>query len=223
LLIITHSTFLIITVLDYNLTDKMIPGLAIDIDETLSWTIGYWVGTMQKLFGNPENLSQNQLIAKYRYTQNVPYWQTKEAEAWMEEQRFSNELQTKLPLIDGANTYLTKISKIIPISAYTTTRPDKVKDGTQKWLEQNNFPKAEIICRPSELPFNKGDEWKAKFIKENNSRFIGVIDDKPQIAELLGEEYNGTIFLYEHANVNNQSNVISCKDWKTIYEKVKEM
>jgi hypothetical protein len=201
----------------------MINGLAVDIDETLSWTIGYWVKTMQKMFGNPEKLSIKELIAKYRYTQNVPYWQTKEANDWIGKQRFSNELQTKLPLIEGANTYLNKISEIVPISAYTTTRPDKVKAGTKKWLDKYNFPKAELICRPLEIPFEKGDEWKAKFIKKNEKIFIGVIDDNPKITENLGEDYNGKIFLYAHKNVNNQSNVISCEDWKTIYEKVKDI
>ena len=32
-------------------------GLALDIDETLAWTIGAWVERMQVLFGNPEKLS----------------------------------------------------------------------------------------------------------------------------------------------------------------------
>ena len=31
-------------------------GLGVDIDETLSWTVGRWAKEMQKLFGNPENL-----------------------------------------------------------------------------------------------------------------------------------------------------------------------
>lgn len=57
----------------YELKQKLISenrkGIALDIDETLSWTIGYWVEKMQELFGNPENLTVRQLIEKYRYTQ----------------------------------------------------------------------------------------------------------------------------------------------------------
>ena len=88
-------------------------GLAVDIDETLSWTIGYWVEQMQKEFGNPENLTVTELVKKYRYTQNVPYWQSKEALDWMEYHRNSNEVQEKLPLIEGSPVILNKISKII--------------------------------------------------------------------------------------------------------------
>lgn len=78
-------------------------GLVLDIDETLSWTIGYWVQEMQKNFGNPENLSINDLILKYRYTQNVPYWQTSEALEWMENARENDLLQIELPLIKNSN------------------------------------------------------------------------------------------------------------------------
>ena len=52
---------------------RMKSGIAVDIDETLSWTVGYWFKEMIKLFGNPEKLSVKKLISKYRYTQNVPY------------------------------------------------------------------------------------------------------------------------------------------------------
>ena len=39
-------------------------GLGVDIDETLSWTVGHWVKEMQKLFGNPEGLSVKELVDK---------------------------------------------------------------------------------------------------------------------------------------------------------------
>jgi len=38
-------------------------------DETLSWTIGYWIEEMQNKFGNPENLTVKEMVEKYRYTQ----------------------------------------------------------------------------------------------------------------------------------------------------------
>lgn len=37
-------------------------GLALDIDETLSFTLGTWISEMQRLFGNPENLTAKDLI-----------------------------------------------------------------------------------------------------------------------------------------------------------------
>ena len=36
-------------------------GLVIDLDETLSWTIYYMAGELAKLYGNPQNLSVEEL------------------------------------------------------------------------------------------------------------------------------------------------------------------
>ncbi|MEK6938837.1 MAG: hypothetical protein AABX04_07395, partial [Nanoarchaeota archaeon] len=60
-------------------------GLACDLDETCCDTVFYWITKMQKIFGNPENLVAEKMVEKYQYVQNVPYWQTPEAEAWVKE------------------------------------------------------------------------------------------------------------------------------------------
>ena len=54
-------------------------GLALDIDETLSSTNRFWIQTLTEKFGNPENLSCEEIVSMYRYTQNVPFWQTDHA------------------------------------------------------------------------------------------------------------------------------------------------
>jgi len=141
------------------------PGLAVDIDETLSWTIGYWVERLQKLFGNPEGLSVSELIKKYRYTQNVPYWQSAEAIEWMDKHRGSNEVQEELPIIEGSSVFLNKISEVIPISVYLTIRPKKVISGTKSWLDKHNFPKAPVVCCPDEVPFEDKISGKPNFSK----------------------------------------------------------
>lgn len=197
-------------------------GIALDIDETLSYTIGYWVSEMQRLFGNPENLSVEELVAKYRYTQNVPYWQTQEALAWAEAHRNSNEIQIKLPLIKGADVYVKKINEIVPIVAYISIRPDVVIDGTQTWLDMYGFPKAPIICRPSSIPTEKGSEWKAKVLEELYPKVKGIIDDNNSVLKFLKKDYRGIIFLYDHKQaVSSPLNTIHCKDWQDVYSNVK--
>lgn len=143
--------------LHQQLQSENIKGLALDIDETLSWTLYHWISEMQKHFGNPENLTIKQLIAKYRYTQNVPYWQTEEALQWMESNRHSDELQERLPLIEGADQAVQRINHIIPIVAYITTRPNTVITGTKQWLDKHNFPEAPIITRPPYVEHNQGN------------------------------------------------------------------
>ena len=198
-------------------------GLGVDIDETLSWTVGHWVKEMQKLFGNPEDLSVKQIVDKYSYTQRVPYWQSKEALNWMEEKRNSNEFQKELPLIENSNHFLNKINKIIPIAAYITIRPESVSVGTKHWLQKNNFPLAPIISRPDSIPTKYGNKWKAKVLENLYPRIIGFIDDSSEVIESLSREYKGVAFHYNKIPLKTQLKVVNCKDWKTIYQEVKKL
>jgi len=196
-------------------------GLGVDIDETLSWTVGHWVKEMQKLFGNPEDLSVKEMVDKYSYTQNVPYWQSEDALRWMEEKRNSDEFQKEMPLIENSNHFLNKIDKIVPIVAYITIRPESVERGTKHWLQKNNFPEAPIIFRPNNIPTKEGNKWKAKVIEKLYPKIIGFIDDSPNVIGSLSKNYKGTIFHYNKIPVKTKLNVINCKNWKTIYEQVK--
>lgn len=210
----------------YQLKSELIkqkkPGIALDIDETLSWTIGWWVEKMQEIFGNPEKLTVPQLIKKYRYTNNVPYWQSEEALKWMEDQRTSNSLQEQLPLIADANKIANEINKRIPIVAYITTRPDSVISGTYAWLEKHGFPKAPVIARPRYVEASKGNMWKADVLNYLYPQVAGIIDDNPGLVDHMSAEYKGTIYLYdntEHARTDIK--VVPCANWQEVKEKIK--
>ncbi|MGV8171822.1 MAG: hypothetical protein ACP5OA_03970 [Candidatus Woesearchaeota archaeon] len=197
-------------------------GLALDIDETLSYTIGYWVSEMQRLFGNPENLSVDEIVEKYRYAQNVPYWQTPEALAWTEAQRNSDGLQTRLPLIKDADLYVRKINEIVPIVAYISIRPEIVINGTKTWLDMYGFPKAPIICRPKGVPIEYGSEWKARVLEKLYPKVVGIIDDNSSVLKFLDKDYKGVIFLYDHKqSVVSNTNIFHCEDWSKVYDTVK--
>lgn len=197
-------------------------GLAVDIDETLSWTIGYWVKQMQEKFGNPENLSIKEIIEKYRYAQNVPYWQSDEVLEWIDEKIHSNECQEELPLIEGANVYLNKIKRIVNISAYITIRPEAVLAGTQKWLDKHDFPQAPIICKPGDIERENGNKWKAGVLEKLYPNVLGIIDDNAKLLEYFKEDYKGIIFLYDHTADDSKFNVVPCKHWLNVYEQVKK-
>ena len=205
-----------------NLKNKIVKGLALDIDETLSWTISYWVEKLQDKFGNPENLSVQEITEKYRFTQNVPYWQTKEALDWMEKARKSNEIQEILPLIEGSNKVVDKINKIIPIAAYVTIRSESVIPGTRKWLNKHGFPDAPVIAKPELISIEKGSKWKAQALKYLYPQIIGIIDDNPSIIDYLGEDYKGYVFLYDNIDHPKISRaIIPCKTWEDVYIKVR--
>ena len=198
-------------------------GIGVDIDETLAFTALHWMTELQRLFGNPENLSPQGIIDKYIYAQNVPYWQTEEALKWMEEKRHSNEFQKNLPLIENSNHFLNKISKIIPISAYITIRPEVVREGTEHWLMKHGFPKAPIILKPNSVLFREGNKWKAKVIEDLFPNLVGFIDDNLNLVNSFSNKYKGIIFFYNKKEIKSDLNLIQCKDWEQVYKEVKQV
>ncbi len=201
----------------------MLQGLALDIDETLSKTNIFWIESLSELFGNPENLTPKELAAKYRYTQNVPYWQSQEALDWMESARNSNNFQEQIPLIEDAHHTVQKINTIIPIIAYLTARPISVADGTQRWLDRHGFPKAQLITRPNEVPSSDGNLWKAKVLQDMYPDVIGIVDDNSLLVDNLSSDYKGVVFLYD--NIQHQRKdikVIPCEHWDDVYTAVLE-
>lgn len=201
------------------------PGLALDIDETLSWTLGYWIKEMQERFGNPENLSLHDLIAKYRYTQNVPYWQTKEAEEWMEKMRGSNNFQTEFEPMPSAIQSVQELNNIVPVIKYLTVRPETVLNGTKIWLKKHGFPEAEVIARPTNVPHAEGNKWKAIKLVELYPHVQGIVDDNAGLLQFLPADYKGHVFLYTHTTIpdNPLENVYTCPDWKSVVQQVEKV
>lgn len=197
-------------------------GLAVDIDETLSFTLGYWFTEMARLFGNPENLSLEEMIKKYRYSKNVPYWQSPEAQQWMEAQRENNELQTRLEVLDHADEYLREVATIRPVVAYITIRPASVLKGTMGWLKMHNFPEAVVIARPNFVSHNEGNAWKAAVLEYLYPAVDSMIDDNSEVLKYLPADYQGKFFLYateEYALTKHA--VFCCPTWKEVLHNIK--
>ena len=190
-------------------------GLALDIDETLSATNRFWIRELAERFGNPDNLSHDEIIARYRYTQHVPFWQAPEALAWMEEARNSDDIQEALPLIENANHIVEQLQKIVPIAGYVTARPQQVRSGTLKWLARHNFPHAPLIMRPEGMEYTDGNKWKAELLASLHPNVWGIIDDNPGLIPHLPSDYKGTIFLYDHEGIGETSvNVVAVQKWE---------
>jgi hypothetical protein len=201
-----------------KLIDEKKEGLILDIDETLSWTIGYWVCEMQKHFGNPENLSIKNLIKRYHYTQNVPYWQTPKALEWMENARENDLLQEELSLIENSNDMVQKINQIIPIVGYLTIRPQSVLSGTTHWLNKHNFPSEPIITRPKDVISSEGNIWKAEVLHFLYPQVVGIVDDNPSVVEKLPSDYKGTVYFYDNDKCMREDiNIIPCKTWSDVH------
>lgn len=194
-----------------------INGLALDIDETLSFTIGFMIKSLMEGLGNPENLTIEEIIKKYKHTDKIPYWQGEKAEEILENIRNSNLVQLDLPLIKNADSTVNKINKMVPVSAYITVRPKIIAQGTKLWLQKNKFPMVTVITKPDNVLRKEGNKWKAKVLEYLYPEILGIVDDNPDLAKYLSKNYKGTVFLYNNTEVLNKDvRVIICKDWKTV-------
>lgn len=196
-------------------------GIAVDIDETLSLTnINLFILVNEK-FSNSENLSWSELKDKYRYTFNVPGWNSEEVRSFVNNICEDNDAQLEIDLIHESNTILKKIHEIIPVVAYISTRPEVIEKSTREWLKKHNFPEAPLILRPMSVTSGKNSHaWKASVLKELYPNVLGIIDDNPKLPESLGSDYKGVVFLYDHEEIESEANVISCLTWDDVYTNV---
>jgi hypothetical protein len=198
------------------------PGIALDIDDTLAATFKFFIGKVQARFGNPESLTTEQVIEKYKIMPNISYWQTPEIKQWLVEQGSQSGIQEELPVLDNAKEIVEKINSILPVRMYITSRPTTVVEGTTRWLDKNGFPKAEVITRPLSKLKIDGNAWKAAVLQEKFPSISAIIDDNPEIVRALGESYKGIIYLF--GNLYGESpeafktitNVRICATWNEV-------
>lgn len=209
-----------------ELKRRGVRGLALDIDETLSYTNTHWFEYMINFY-QPETLTKEEIIAKYQFVEEVPDWQTEEARKYMEETLHSNDFNETIPLIENADKAVRDINKIIPIVAYITARPATVIEGTLKWFEKHNFPKAELITRPSKISledFNANkNRWKARVLEFLYPEVMGIVDDNKILAnELEAIKYKGKLYLYggEGKEFKNHDNLIVCPTWQDVLKAI---
>ncbi len=200
-----------------------IKGLALDIDETLSFTIGFLIEKLVEKVGNPENLTVKEIARKYRHTDNVPYWQNNEAKKVVDEFNKSADSFRGLPLIENSNKTIQEINKIIPIVAYITARSYIAFNETKFWLKKHGFPEARIITRPKNIEREMGNKWKAKVLEYLYPQVVGIVDDNPGLTKYFGKKYKGVIYLYDVVEAERKDiNVVPCENWEMVAKKVKE-
>ena len=215
------------------LAEKNIHGLALDIDDTLAGTTKLWMKLFQEKFGNPENLTHTEMYEKYRYTDSVPYWESKsgfyELAAELAE---SDAFQESIPLIANANHTLEKPGPKTHIVAYLTARTASTFNSTSNWLKKHGFPNEPIITRPEDHHVKDRNIWKAKVLEQLYPQVIGIVDDNAGLLKELSPQYKGTVYLYDHKHVpemprspkspESTLKVFACRDWQYLYETIQK-
>lgn len=201
------------------------PGIALDIDETLSSTCHVWYSAMLQELGNPENRTLESLIEEFIQNGEIRYWEVEKQNEWIEKNYSDNRIYENIPLIENANHVVEKIDTLIPISCYMTARPEAVRTATKQWLDRHGFPDRPLIMKPNELGIHGHNEWKAKILEQYYPTVRGIIDDNPLLIEALPENYNGTVFLYGKKEYTHETliNIIPCKNWNVIDLEISRM
>lgn len=193
------------------------PGIALDIDDTLSQTAEYCLDQLTKRFGNPANLSLPQIRAQYGMFQHVPQWNNPTAHDFMEELNNSPENLKNFPLLDGVHEALQQLQEKLPIACYLTARSEIMAGHTQEWLDRHGFPAAELICRPNEVSVLEGSKWKAGVLYDLSPHVVGLVDDNVQFPVHLPTDYPGTVYLIGvETHSYAQKNVFACPTWADV-------
>lgn len=212
--------------LKQKLESKGLEGLCLDIDDTLSATNLFWANHHIANFGNPEQLSAEDIIKNYRYVSNVPYWgNNAAAERWIVQNcEEPNGRSNTLP-IEGSIEGVRQIGERVPIIAYLTGRTQPVVEGTRAWLEKQTFPDLDIIAQPSQEMFKEmgllsAHEWKARVLEFLYPYVRGIVEDNAHVVTALSSDYQGTVFLFSHETADTDLDVICCPTWKDVVQQV---
>eukprot|EP00959_Pyramimonas_sp_CCMP1952_P121373 2538168-Pyramimonas_sp.AAC.1 len=174
------------------------------------------------MFGNPEGSSIESLVKKYHLAQNVPFWQSEEAFAWMHSQRGSPQAQDGLPVVPGALEGVRSLVALTPVVGYCTVRPASVAANTINWLREIGFPDLPVVSKPVDVPFEEGNAWKGRSLHELWPEVIGIVDDNPKLPTLAGVDYPGWVFLYSHSECKpGYTHAIACPTWPEVITAVK--
>lgn len=211
-----------IVALKHRLKQKRLKGLALDIDDTLARSGDAWIQGVQAKFGNPENLTVEQIKQKYRYSYNAPYWNSPAVRQWEEGVRYNEGWHLALPLIKNANHIVNQVHHLVPVVVYLTARPKALLSATRGWLVKHGFPKAEIVYRPTSVRLPVSLAWKAEVLEYLYPQVSGMVDDHPQLAKDLSKNYRGVLYLYDYHDQapRGDINIVPCKNWNEVLKKI---
>lgn len=197
-------------------------GLALDIDNTIAASAPYWIRKIETVFHIADPLLEADIGTKYRHVADTPYFQNPEIAAWLLIPEHEADVAAITPIM-GAADYVRKIHAVRPILLYLTGRPDVVKDASSRWLFQNGFPDAPVMCRPVESYGSSCEPWKIEVLKSLYPHIQGIIDDNLGLVQQgLFDNYEGTIYSFGQHNLSYGKNAIACPGWENVYNAMQQ-
>jgi uncharacterized HAD superfamily protein len=201
-----------------ELIEKNISGIALDIDETIASTCEFWITQAIIKFGNPTNLTPNEIFKKYKVLQNVPFWNKDELHKYIEYLINDEKMHSDVLPFEKINSEIDKLHENINIVAYITARPEFLYKITEEWLVKHKFPGASVILKPENISHKDGNKWKARVLEYLYPQVCGIVDDNPKLGKEISDEYKGKIYLLSYeTHENEKHNVVACYDWDKVH------
>jgi hypothetical protein len=194
--------------------------LLLDIDDTISHTKKMYFETLMRDHSNPENLTVDEMIARYNLTNFVSYWADEKSFEIHNRLMANAEAHADLELREGALESINKINEKLAIAGYLSARPEVIHQTTKDWIQRKGLPEAEVILRPNYV--NDSNAWKAAVLEFLWPEVIGIVDDNQGLVDKLHRGYQGVLFVYNYAGQNDREgfNIVHCADWESVVEKV---
>lgn len=199
------------------------PGLALDIDDTLSVTGRHWFNAMKDLAGDPGLTYEEAVKTHAGRLQQLPAWKDhKGIDEWVRATLHRGEFYLELDVMERALERVREVHLHLPIHAYITMRPTSVIGQTVQWLKKHGFPDLPVLAQPPEFPLEQRHAWKAQAISQLYPEILGIVDDDPGVIDHLPADYPGTIFFFgRDTHPRQDKRLIPCKNWDIVYEQVK--
>ncbi len=124
--------------------------------------------------------SPEQLWQEYHQPGHVPEWKEQEVQEYIWKLLSDHDYMSQLPPIQEMRGVLQQfVEEGGVISCYISSRLDHLQIVTQEWLEEYNFPPAQVITRPDA---ERRHNWKLRVLAEPG-QITGLIDDNPHAFE----------------------------------------
>jgi len=186
-------------------------GLAFDIDDTLSSTSDGYFDLLNQNHPAPTYLTKELFRKKYALTGEVTHWRSiQDAFDLLISKVNCPKFHYQLPPFPNAVYHANILNEHNLFSCYLTARKEDMRELTQRWLNEHNFPQKPLIMRPDNIDFlSKHKEWKADTLYALHPYVTGLIDNDTRIlSHLQQQNYPGSLYLFglsEHEYDGNGS------------------
>lgn len=192
-------------------------GLAFDIDDCLAQTSRGYFDLLSLDYPPPANLTSKQVTKYYALHGQILYWgNIPEADQYAWQQVNNQNFHSKLIPFPDASDQTKALNQQNLFGCYLTVRGETMRDSTEQWLTEHNFPTRPLIMRDEHIDFSSHTQWKVAVVHYLHPTISGVVDNDTRIIELLEQQnYPGRLYLFGLSPKESPSNgsVIARATW----------